>query len=148
MNVSEALVKELALCVVNAESFTCYDMTKKLREYVEDVPHRDVRTLLHSWYDANVMCNEGMFWDMDFVRTTAEFADGTFVEVFHNEGNDAQAYIDSIDNTVAKSSSSPACGDCTNKIYDLEYELAHAINSLIRAEDILDRSLNSFYFGA
>jgi hypothetical protein len=148
----EIVEKEVALLVAKDECFTCFDVTKALRGWMnKDVDHQEVCNIVHGLYgsDAAVFFNNG------YIRSTCQFADGTLVEVFHSAESDGQDYIDVLD---ALKSIQPTgccsqctCGDEKERIEDLEREngemrniLTDLLVALSRAEDTLDDVDNRF----
>jgi len=108
-NVLKAIVKkEMALKMANGYSFTCYDITETLREWMtRPILHSEVRVAVNA-----VHLEEQIFFEnADYNRSTSRFSNGGEVEVFHYSSDDPQEYIDNIESQAKKE----ATRDCSSE---------------------------------
>lgn len=122
---ADAVQREVALKIVQNKMFTCYDITKALREGTDErVDHQEVRAVI---YDLERV--DSMF--TDYTRYTCTTRNGELVEVFVNFNDyghdDAQSYITGVS---TKRKATPGCTDCKESLRELEHELANAMNFL------------------
>ena len=95
----EIVRKEIALRVALGDTFTTYDITKAMREYLRsEVIHQDVRTIVFNLFNNN----DPLFINQDYLMSACSFENGGSVAVFHKDGHQPQDYIDGIERVKGK----------------------------------------------